>query len=97
MNPQEAFNLIKQQIQIDIASIKDMNEALHIVQKLVDKATPEKPIPEGQDNMDYILCPACHNPVGVVDDVYGENSLKKYCHKCGQALDWSKKVGELKE
>lgn len=89
MKPQEAFNHIKQQIQIDIASIEDTNKALHIVQKLVDKSTPQKPIPEGQDDMDYILCPACRNPVGVVDDIYGENSLYKFCYHCGQALDWS--------
>ncbi len=71
-----------------VRSSGSTGEALHVIQKLVDKSTPQKPIPEGQDDMDYILCPACHNPVGVVDDVYDENSLHKYCHKCGQALDW---------
>ena len=68
----------------DRSKYVDVSE-LNIIMK---RQIAQKPIPEGQDNMDYILCPACRNPVGVVNDVYGENSLKKYCHKCGQILDW---------
>ena len=89
MNPQEAIEHITNRLQADEKSYTEVDDkALAVIQKLGDKSTPQKPIPEGQDDMDYILCPACHNPVGVVDDVYDENSLHKYCHKCGQALDW---------
>lgn len=84
MNPQEAFNRIKQQIQIDIASIKDTNEALHIVQKLVDKATPKKVVL----TTSTIRCPSCNKQLtnrGCLHSDY------KFCKWCGQILDWSKK------
>lgn len=89
MKPREALDHIKQRIQVNIDCINETNEALHVIQNLVDKSTPQKPMSEGQDEQDYILCPSCKNPVGAVDDYLGENKSNKFCHNCGQALDWS--------
>lgn len=89
MTSQEALDHIKQRIQVNTDSIKETHEALYVIQKLVDKLTPQKPMPEGQDEQDYILCPSCKNPVGAVDDYLDENKSNKFCHNCGQALDWS--------
>jgi hypothetical protein len=63
--------------------------AMITAKKALQKQIPQKPIPEGQDEQDYILCPCCKNPVGAVDDYLGKNKLNKFCHNCGQALDWS--------
>ena len=58
---------------------------LNIIMK---RQIAQKPIPEGQDEQDYILCPCCKNIVGAVDDYFCENKSNKFCHNCGQALDW---------
>ena len=82
MTPQEAFNHILQRIQVKTDSIEDTHEALHIVQKLVDKATPEKLVLTTAT----IRCPSCNKWItnrGCLHSNY------KFCKKCGQALDWS--------
>ena len=61
-------------------------EAQDLLQELVDKATPKKPIKKLDDDFDYEFddsythhyCPNCENEV---EDTY--------CPHCGQALDWS--------
>lgn len=54
----------------------------------VEKQIPKKPI---NVEKHYYNCPCCKQDLGVSDDdifVY-ENPTPMYCHKCGQALDWS--------
>lgn len=65
-------------------------EALKVLKELVDRATPEEPIYEGDGYIDgeiaydTALCPNC--------DAYFEEGdfiwEKPYCPSCGQALDW---------
>ena len=82
MNQQEAINHIMQQIQVNTDSIEDTHEALHIIQKLVDKATPERVVL----TISTIRCPSCNKQItnrGCLHTNY------KFCKWCGQALDWS--------
>ena len=67
-----------------------------ILQELVDKATPKKPIIKQYKNSEHYLCPNCKNyRFGIID--YGEyknewrkgSELMLYCPKCGQAIDRS--------
>ena len=51
-----------------------MQEKINILQELVDKETPKKPL-------GLSICPNCQNRL-YID--------QKYCDKCGQKLDWSK-------
>lgn len=63
-------------------------EEMKIVIKALDKQIPKKPI---NVEKHYYNCPCCKQDLGVSDDdifVY-ENPTPMYCHKCGQALDWS--------
>ena len=66
-------------------------EALQVASVALEKQVPQKPIYEGDDEQDHVLCPCCKEIVGVVDDYYGENGLNIFCFHCGQALDWSNK------
>ncbi|BET21229.1 hypothetical protein [Solobacterium moorei] len=60
---------------------------LETLQELVDRATPKEPIIESQDyGYSYCYCPTCDANVGIETHLYTHN---KYCHYCGQALDWS--------
>lgn len=74
---------------------------VEVLQELVDKATPKKPIlsdswkDEEQtdiyDENGFIdpivsICPNCKK-YGIFDFEYGEKF--NYCKHCGQAIDWS--------
>ena len=59
-----------------------------VLDELVEKATPKKPIQ--LENKNRSRCPNCKNQLP-----FRKNALKKqnpriYCDRCGQALDWSK-------
>lgn len=54
-------------------------ENVILLKKLVDRATPKKAVKMGIDS-EYASCPKCGQFV---------NSLEKFCHCCGQELDWS--------
>lgn len=82
MNPQESLNHITQRIQVDTDSIEDTHEALHIVQKLVDKATPKKVVL----TISTIRCPSCNKQL---TNRGCSHSDYKFCRWCGQAIDWS--------
>lgn len=47
--------------------------------ELVERATPKKP---SETAKEYFYCPSCNNWHGVYSGI-------KFCHYCGQALDWS--------
>jgi hypothetical protein len=60
------------------------NKELHrLIDEAIEKQIPKKPIldtifPSG---VEWYLCPACNH-----------NNVEKsgcFCHKCGQAIDWS--------
>lgn len=51
-----------------------------LLQKLVDRVTPNKPKSEKEI---FYLCPICKEFVG---DEFDKNN---YCPVCGQAIDWS--------
>lgn len=58
---------------------------IDILQELVDRATPEKPIEDEIQDIRYVTkytCPTCGGKF--------TGTLAKYCYHCGQALDWSK-------
>ena len=74
---------------------------VEVLQELVDKATPKKPIlsdtwkdEEQTDIYDengvidpiISICPNCKK-YGIFDFEYGEKF--NYCKHCGQAIDWS--------
>ena len=88
MTPQEAINRIRQRIQVNTASIKETHEALHVIQNLVDKSTPQKPLIKG-NHADYNeRCPNCNERVDIFAD-------SRFCQQCGQALDWSQCVKSM--
>lgn len=96
---QEAYNTIFD----DLLPIPELSggdkqllfKSMDILQELVDKETPMKPItikPEGNSIWDYptdrIKCANCGNQLPMK-----KNCLKKkvpimYCDRCGQKLDW---------
>lgn len=57
-------------------------EDLALLQQLVDKATPKKPIDS--------FCPICGSYEIEVQVVGYGWEKQKHCPDCGQAIDWSK-------
>ena len=58
-------------------------KAINVLQELVERDTPKKPIIKKNDKFGVIFdCPNCGK----------KNSYApmKFCYDCGQALDWSK-------
>ena len=64
-------------------------DALDIVVKSIEKQIPKEPMAQSDDFGDSTLvCPSCEKPI---TNVWGSSEYKpKYCHYCGQALDWGK-------
>lgn len=69
---------------------KRYDDKLNDLRELVDRATPQKPLLEGDGYVDGELvydiafCPNCN-----AEFEYGYGNWgDPYCPKCGQALDW---------
>ena len=54
-----------------------------ILQELVEKATPKKPIGD-LHSVPHYRCPICHGGV----KMYEDSIVYPFCHHCGQKLDW---------
>ena len=82
--------------QIDYKTYKNLySKDFDILQELVDKATPKKPVrvccePEEEwDNEEEIYnCPNCGEPLPYNFD-YDYQIKNKCCLECRQVLDWS--------
>lgn len=75
-----------QELRENTTCVSDYDEAVDLMEELVDKATPMKPIAHKVkfNSGSYYYrhnCPTCNEKI---DD----NIQYKYCD-CGQALDWS--------
>lgn len=66
----------------------EKGDNVELLQELVDRATPKKPIVKIANGVRHIDCPNC-------DDGYSHNFIENkelndnYCSNCGQAFDWS--------
>lgn len=80
---QKAFEKVKEAC----ASFDTVDELITL-KELVDKATPKKPIVKYDNFGDGTLC--CPNCNQSIVNVWSKRKYRpKYCHYCGQALDWS--------
>jgi hypothetical protein len=52
-----------------------------LIQELVERATPKKPIMLGPEDFALFECPTCHDKTHCGDF--------SHCSECGQKLDWS--------
>jgi ribosomal protein L37E len=77
MTPKEA--LFRVSLRYGFVDEKDQ-EALDILENMVAKATPMKPI----SNKGFMFCQCCFEKVYT-------NTDEKYCAHCGQTLDWAMK------
>ena len=101
---QEAWNKIKQTTNYDVRAFSDDDEEIKLLQELVDRATPMKPIKERNG---YIICGNCGECTGIFTkyteqttdetfdgeiefDYHIEYTENEFCSICGQALDWRK-------
>ena len=57
---------------------------LNLLQELVDKATPKKPIKDEPSQIRYVQTYKCSNCGGRFS-----GTISNYCYHCGQAIDWS--------
>ena len=86
MNVQEALARIKEHR--DIHFHNELNaiyitEALDMAIEALEKQIPKKPIPNSHDmfGIKCCICPVCSCHV--------YSTSNSFCHRCGQALDWS--------
>lgn len=94
MTIQEALEIIKNEMPYESGVI---NNALNMVENAVEKQIPKKPdlIGDGYDDNGNLIydtwtCPCCETQYELDYDDY------KFCHECGQAIDWSDLKGETK-
>lgn len=67
-----------------------------IMQELVDKSTPKKPISKYIVDGRYCVCPECGALLDeecLLKTYECLREVHQYCHVCGQAIDWSEEDG----
>ena len=69
---------------------KEFEKAKNMIQELVDKEKPMKPVLYKVNEYDdhFHKCPKCGCEIG---HHILKSTLFKYCNECGQRLDWSDK------
>lgn len=75
--------------------IKGITECRDVLQELVDKEKPKKPIRIRLnryefDDCEVDVCPNCKNIEQTIVSDDGSGQRFKRCHECGQKIDWSK-------
>lgn len=71
-----------------------MNDDVEVLQELVDKTKPQKPIISYPIGDCYYTCPCCGNLLiekRIVISPSGKNLIKNlsYCDRCGREMNWS--------
>ena len=84
MTAHEAINAIKikeMQIECKATRMCEFCEGLAMAEEALEKQIPKKPIKHMANpfGFPYYECPVCG---------YFDVSGQKYCHECGQKLDW---------
>ena len=71
----------------EIGTVEECREAR-------EKQMPKKPnITTGQNDTDKLACcPTCDSNVDWTYEGFWRKGKRKYCHECGQAIDWSETV-----
>ena len=46
------------------------------------------------DEQDYYTCPNCGTNVGDIDDYFPQD---RYCHECGQAIQWDENLEGMED
>lgn len=100
MTYQKAIKILKMEM---LGDSEQMEYAKQMAIKALEKQIPKKPITEtvnrgisvsGEYDIDFnYLCPHCNTVVG---DYETDDAFYKFCHECGQALDWNDLKGETK-
>ena len=81
---QKALNFVKAFCP-DIIDMTDGNQYhIDVLQELVDRAKPMKLYTVR--NITNKICPSCHLIFSI--DELGRYEKNRYCHNCGQKLDW---------
>lgn len=64
---------------VAIGTVEECREA-------VEKQKAKKSNRSGMDEQDYYTCPNCGTNIGDIDDYFPRD---RYCHECGQAIQWN--------
>lgn len=69
---------------INMCSVEEMKVAIEALEKQI----PKKPLEQQIGFCGFrLVCPECEQPIA---RYFNKREYKpKYCHNCGQALDWS--------
>ena len=60
-----------------------LNANKSVLQELIDRATPVKPIKDAESKIRYMQTYTCPNCGGGFS-----GTISNFCYNCGQALDW---------
>lgn len=85
MKIQEAIKILKMEM---LGDSEQMEYAKQMAIKALEKQIPKKPIlKEYGVLVPYPFCSWCDNPL--IDTLNDSWHKEKFCHECGQKIDWS--------
>ena len=90
---QEALEKIRLLDCYDEENFEIKFENIPIIQELVDRATPKKPIVDEEHIYDDGVCPNCHS--SRIGNWEFNGVFYKHCADCGQALDWTNESEQI--
>ena len=93
MAEREAIERLKDHFEVhdDGRPTPYLDEAVSMAIAAIEKQISKKPIVSQGCNWIY-KCPCCNKTLYWTDSTKNHGQKTKYCHDCGQALNW--KVGE---
>lgn len=89
MTIQEIIESIDYCLECDNDRIPTTQKDLQTIKEALEKQIPKKPLKQEFGFFDFrLVCPECEQPIA---RYFNKKEYKpRYCHNCGQALDWSK-------
>lgn len=72
---------------IEIGTVEECREA-------VEKQKLKTPGRTGMDEQDCYICPNCGADIGSIDDYFPRD---RYCHECGQAIQWNENLEGIED
>lgn len=84
----EALHFFESYIGVTDSTVTNnlVEEYVDILNELIDKETPKKPLTPEQNHHVCPCCECCVYPIGQKSSWY--KVFSKYCGNCGQRLDW---------
>ena len=97
--PTSGYHMLRESLDMAIIALKEIQQYREIgtveeCREAVKKQKLKTPGRTGMDEQDCYICPNCGADIGSIDDYFPRD---RYCHECGQAIQWNENLEEMED